>query len=128
MKANLEGFDAFDEELQSYLKTCDDDNVVQILKAGADELISDVRALPSPRSNITKATHTHLLDAVSGKAEGNKYIVGWGVYYGPIVEAGHTTPKGTKVSARAHLRPTLRDNRQKYESAMQKKFAEIGGH
>ena len=124
-----EGFDAFDRELANYMKAAEPDHVVEILKAGADQLVADVRSLPKPRSRIAKAGYTHLLDSVTGeeaKVKGD-YVVGWAKYYGPIVEKGHVTPKGTHVSARAHLKPTYRQNRDKYVAAMQKKLEEIGG-
>lgn len=123
------GFDAFDDELVKYMKAADPENIIQILKAGADQLVADVRALPQPRSRITKAGHTHLLDTVTGEEARQKgdYVVGWGRYYGPIVEKGHVTPKGTHVSARAHLKPTYQQNRDRYVAAMQRKLEEFGG-
>lgn len=122
------GFDAFDEELARYMKVTEPENVTAILKAGADQLVEDVRRLPQPRSGVIKAGYTHLLDSVTG-AEGkdNTYAVGWGKYYGPMVEKGHATVSGGHVAARSHLTPTYKANREKYAKAMQNKIEEIGG-
>ena len=116
------GYEYLDEACQQALRALDHASVVRILKAGADLLVSDVRALPSPRSQIARAGYTHLLDSVTGKEADDGYTVGWGKYYGPIVEAGHISPKGRRVAARAHLRPTYKQNMAKYQKAMQEEF------
>ena len=120
-----DGYQYMDEITQNALKAMDPASLVEILKAGADELVKDVRALPKPRSNRTG--YTHMLDSVTGQAEAPKYLVGWGRYYGPIVEAGHKSRSGKKVPARAHLRKTYKDHMEKYQKAMQDKFNELGG-
>lgn len=120
-----DGYQYMDEITQNALKAMDSASLVEILKAGADELVKDVRALPQPRSNRTG--YTHMLDSVTGQEESPKYLVGWGRYYGPIVEAGHKSRSGKMVPARAHLRKTYKDHMEKYQKAMQDKFNEIGG-
>lgn len=122
------GFDAFDDEIKRYMKAAEPENVTAILKAGADQLVEDVRRLPQPRSGVIKAGYTHLLDSVTGaERKDNTYAVGWGKYYGPMVEKGHATVGGGRVAARSHLTPTYKANREKYAKAMQNKIEEIGG-
>lgn len=124
VKTQPEGYQYLDEACQQALNAMNEGSVARILKAGVDKLVEDVRAMPKPRSNISRGGYTHLLDAVKGfELDGGEgYAAGWGKYYGPIVEKGHASPKGRWVASRAHLRPTYKQNMQKYQKAMQEEF------
>lgn len=97
------------------------DNVVEVLQAGADEFISDLKKLPSPRSRISKGGYTHLLDSFASRQEGQDVLVGWGKYYGPMVEGGTK-----KMAARPHFKRTWRQNEKRYYHKMTDRL--VGGN
>lgn len=111
------GFEELEDILSGYLKSAD--NAIKILEVGAAELVNNVRRLPSPRSRINAGGYTHLLDTISYKKVGDEIEVGWGKYYGPMVEKGTV-----KMRARSHLAPTYQMNKEKYYKKMIEK---IGG-
>lgn len=111
------GFDELEDILTEYSKSAD--NVMEILEVGAAESVNDVRRLPSPRSKINAGGYTHLLDTLSYKKVKDEIEVGWGKYYGPMVEKGTV-----KMRARSHLAPTYQMNKEKYYKKMIQK---IGG-
>lgn len=111
------GFEELEDILSEFAKSAD--NVVDILKVGAAELVNDVRRLPRPRSSLNAGGYTHLLDTVSYKRVNDEIEVGWGKYYGPMVERGTV-----KMRARAHLSPTYEINKEKYYKKMVER---IGG-
>ena len=108
----VSGFDELFKQLEKISGNAE--KVAPILEVGAEALVKDVRALPSPRSTIN---HTHLLDTVSHKVNGDEVEVGWGLYYGPFVERGTR-----KMGARPHVRPTFKKNQKKYYKLMQDKL------
>lgn len=115
---NEQAFSELEDTFADLMKAVD--NVPEILQAGADEFIKDLKSLPSPRSNINTGGYTHLLDTFASRPEGEDILVGWGKYYGPILESG-----SKKMAARAHFRPTWRKNAEKYYKTMTDKI--IGG-
>lgn len=114
-KIHTDGFDAFSRMLEEYGKKTEQKNVIKVLEVGARELAEDVRALPKPRSRVMTPGYTHLLDTVTHETEGNEVVVGWGRYYGPMVEKGTV-----KMNGVSHLRPTFERNRSRYYKDMQK--------
>lgn len=110
-----DGFDEFSKMLEELKKRTEVKNVTKVLEIGARQLVEDVRALPRPRSQINTPGYTHLLDTMTYKVAGEEVEVGWGKYYGPMVENGTTRMKGTE-----HLRPTFKRNKEKYYKNMQK--------
>lgn len=110
-----DGFDEFSKMLGEFKKRTEVKNVTKVLEIGARQLVEDVRALPRPRSQINTPGYTHLLDTMTYKVEGEEVEVGWGKYYGPMVENGTMKMKGTE-----HLRPTFNRNKEKYYKNMQK--------
>lgn len=74
---------------------------------GAREFVSDLRKLPKPRSKISKAGYTHIVDTFSMKREKSGIEVGWGKYYGPMLEHGTR-----KMAAREHLKPLLKETKK----------------
>lgn len=106
-----EGFDELSDLLSGYLEKIE--NTTEILEIGAKELVSDVRKLPSPRSRMNGSGYTHLLDTVAWKRAVNEIEVGWGKYYGPMVE------KGTRrMRAHPHMRTVVERNKERYYKKM----------
>ena len=93
------------------------DNMQEILQAGADEFVEDLKALPSPRSKIVRTSHTHIIDTFGSKTEDKSVLVGWGKYYGPIVEHG-----SIKMRAQPHFKLLWARNKEKYYKTMVSKF------
>ena len=110
-----DGFDEFSKMLEEFKKRTEVKNVTKVLEIGARQLVEDVRALPRPRSQINTPGYTHLLDTMTYKVAGEEVEVGWGKYYGPMVENGTTKMNGVE-----HLRPTFNRNKGKYYKNMQK--------
>lgn len=107
----------FQKELQEILAKMDDDNVVKVLKKGADALTQDLLKLPKPRSRIKATGYTHMIDTFADKVNGKEVEVGWGKYYGPMVEHGTV-----KMSAQPHLTPAYNRNADKYYKIMINNF------
>ena len=64
---------------------------------------------------ICKSGYTHLIDTFAKKVNGKEVEVGWGKYYGPMVERGHgIRGSSTRVAPRAHLVPCWNANAEKY--------------
>ena len=107
------GLDSLQKMLKELAEKADSSNVERAMEKGAQALIRDVRALPKPRSKITKSGYTHLLDSVAMRRNKGEIEVGWGKYYGPMVENGTT-----KMDAQPHFRPTFNKNKEKYYKLM----------
>ena len=115
----LDGFDELEKEFQAYIQQASPEKTSEIIKAGAEEFVRDLKAMPKPRSKIG-GSHTHLLDVFAMKKDGDGWLVGWGVYYGKFVERGTR-----KMSARPHMVPFWEQNKDKYHQTMQNKFLEV---
>ena len=115
---NEQAFSTLEKTFAELMKQADD--VQGILQVGADEFLKDLKALPSPRSRIGKSGYTHLIDSFAAREEKGDVLIGWGKYYGPIVEGG-----SVKMSARPHFKPTWRRNADKYYKLMSDKI--LGG-
>lgn len=111
-----DGFDELSKLLEQY--KIDDMEVVDVLEEGAKELVKDVAALPKPRSAIKTAGYTHLLDTVTYKTAKKEVEVGWGKYYGPMVERGAKTMN----KAHPHVSTTFEQNKERYYQTMIKKL------
>ena len=104
-----DGFDELEKLLNEYSKKTSQENILNVMEKGAAALVRDIMALPKPRSDIRKAGYTHLLDTMSYRRNRGEIEVGWGKYYGPMVERGtHRAPKGSP-----HVRPTFERNKGK---------------
>ena len=97
--------------LSEYAKKAD--NFMDALEIGATELVNDVRKLPKPRSDVRKSGYTHLLDSVTKNKTTKEIEVGWGKYYGTMVEKGTKRMRGTP-----HFAPTFEKNKEKYYKKM----------
>lgn len=107
------GFVDFEKILNQYSQKADIKNVLNVIEKGAEEFAKDVKSLPKPRRLINKSGYTHLLDTVTTKRKNEEIEVGWGKYYGPMVE------RGTKsFSGIPHMKPTFENNKEKYYKIM----------
>ena len=109
-----DGFDAFQELLKKY--EVSEEEVLKAMEQGAKEMCMDLRKLPRPRSNIRKSGYTHLIETFTYKKNKKDIEVGWGKYYGPMVENGTV-----RASASPHVKPYFKANQNKiYNSIINK--------
>lgn len=122
LKVDDSGLDDFSDLIAQYSEKLSQDKVLDILESGAEELAADGRKLPSPLSKIRAPGYTHLVKTISTKVNRSRreIEVGWGKYYGPIVENG--APGRPKYRRNAHLIPLYTRNQKKYYELMKKKF------
>ena len=107
------GLKEFQEMVNDFLRKASDENVTRVLKKGADAFTTDLLKLPKPRSRIHAAGYTHMINSFANRINGKEVEVGWGKYYGPMVEHGTR-----KMRAQPHLKPTFKSNSQKYYKIM----------
>ena len=111
-------FDGFDELIQ-YLDECvdkaDEANLEKVLEAGASEFVDDLLKLPKKKSKIRKPGYTHLINTFSYQKNKGQIEVGWGKYYGRMVESGTV-----KTKAHQHMNPLFQKNKEKYFATMTK--------
>ncbi len=115
---DFDGFDEFAKELERYAKNVEEEKVLSVMEEAADMLVEDVRKLPKPRSAVATAGYTHLLDTIQHERKNKEIEVGWGKYYGPMVE--HKTKFMRKEQP--HLEPTFEKNSKRYYEYMTKKL------
>ena len=111
-----EGFELLEKELEECIQKIE--KPIEVLEIGAREFTQDLLRLPKPMSKIKKAGYTHLVRTFSYKIGKNEIMIGWGKYYGPMVENGTI-----KMNARPHMTPLWETNKEKYYSKM---IAKIG--
>lgn len=115
MSNNVHGYDGFQDLaniIKYYAKGAE--NAMQGIEAGAKEFVNDLLKLPKPMSKIRKAGYTHLVRSFAHKKKNKDEIeVGWGKYYGPMVEHGTV-----KMDANPHIYPLWDRNKQKCYKTM----------
>lgn len=120
-----DNFGDFLDDLDNLEKLGDDETLSELVKTQADALVKDIRSLPKPKSSRNGITH--LLDGVTyteGKAP--NWVIGWGHYYGPMVEGGTKRQKGHGATpAQPHMMATYERNRDKYIRLAQEKFNQM---
>lgn len=105
------GFEALSEIIEKYVDKAN--NFIDTLEVGAKEFVNDLLKLPKPISKIRKAGYTHLINSFAHRKKKNEVEVGWGKYYGPMVE------HGTKnMDANPHVYPLWDKNKEKYYKIM----------
>ena len=102
------GFLELGKLLQDYVETAE--NILEEEEKIAKEFVDDLLKMPKPRSNICKSGYTHLIDTFSYRKKSKEVEVGWGKYYGPILERGAKQMK----KAHPHLGPAWEKNSEKY--------------
>lgn len=108
------GFEILQNQLSEIIKNVE--KPTKILEVGAKEFVKDLSKLPRPISEIRKSAYTHLIDTFAFQTQKKEVAVGWGKYYGFMVENGTI-----KMNARAHLNPLWERNKNKYYNLMTQK-------
>lgn len=106
-----DGFSALAEQLEFYMNGAE--NSMEILKDGAEEFVNDLNKLTKPMSRIRTSGYTHLVDSFAIDSTDKEIVVGWGKYYGRMVELGTV-----KMDARPHMYPLWEHNKEKYYKLM----------
>lgn len=101
----FEGFESLSELLNQYSDidfSSESENI-------AKSFVDDLKKLPSPKSQIIKSGYTHMIDTFSYERKNNEIVVGWGKYYGRMVEQGTK-----KMKAQPHFKSLWERNKDKY--------------
>ncbi|MBS5324596.1 MAG: hypothetical protein KHY34_13050 [Lachnospiraceae bacterium] len=105
------GFGEFAELLKEF--DVNEGEVLNVMEKGARSYIQDVRKLPRPRSRMNAPGYTHLLDTVTYRRNKQEIEIGWGKYYGPMLEHG-----AMRMTAVPHIGTTFERNKGKYYKTM----------
>lgn len=112
------GLEDFENEIRRMAeRLASEDAALDVMEAGVKEFVRDLRRLPKPRSQINKAGYTHLVDTFTWERTETTIKVGWGKYYGPMLEHGTR-----KMKAQAHLKPLFERNKVNYYRTMIQEF------
>ncbi len=109
------GFQDLMEELENAIQKAE--KPADIIEVGVKEFVNDLKKLTKPISQIHKSGYTHLINTFSYRKKGKEFEVGWGKYYGPMVENGTV-----RMTGRSHLRPCFEKNKEKYYNKMIKEI------
>ena len=120
----FEGFKELEDELKSYIQKAE--KPLEILVIGAKEFVKDLAKLSKPKSEIKKSGYTHLIDTFAYRVTKNDVEVGWGKWYGKIIEYGFNLKiknhsKKMHIT-RKHFRPVFDRNKDNYYKKMIDKF------
>ena len=107
------GLSEFEDLIKEYAEKVSDDKALDAVEVGAEEFAKDLLRLPKPRSQINKPGYTHIVSTFALERTDSGIKVGWGKYYGPMLEHGTR-----KMAARAHLKPLFERNKEKYYKKM----------
>ena len=119
MSNEVYGYDGFQDLadiIEGYIKKVE--NPTEILLVGAKEFVNDLLKLPKPISKIRKAGYTHLINTFAYREKKGEIEVGWGKYYGPMLENGTK-----KMSEQPHFYPLWNKNKEKYYKTMLTKLS-----
>lgn len=119
MYANNEfdGFDDLSKQLQDCVEKIEENHLLEILEYGAKQFVSDLLKLPKPKSRINANGYTHLVNTFAYRTKGKQIEVGWGKYYGPMVEDGTR-----RMKAQPHLVKLFENQKEKYYKSMIEKL------
>lgn len=107
VRDGFQGFEDLSKIIEQYAYATE--NVQEAFVAGAKAFVNDLDKLPKPYSQIRKSGYTHLLDTFTYEVKKKEVIVGWGKYYGRMVENGTD-----KMDAKPHFYPLFERNKEKY--------------
>lgn len=111
-RADMSGFDEFEKQMVRYAGNVD--KIDRVLEEGAKTFVQDLLKLPSPKSRISTPGYTHLIETFAWeKNRQGSFSIGWGKYYGPMVEKGTA-----KMGAHPHLVPLWVRNQERYYREM----------
>ena len=107
----FEGF----QELSKMLEECIDkvEDVTDVLEIGAKEFVNDLLKLPKPISQIRRPEYIHLINSFAYRKKKKEIEVGWGKYYGPMLENGTV-----KMNEKPHVYPLWERKRERYYKKM----------
>lgn len=112
---NSESFNSLFNDIQKYIKKAE--SPLAILEVGVKEFVKDLLKLTKPYSKISSSNYTHLVDTFTYEIKKEEIEIGWGKYYGRMVEDGtKLTPK------QPHLAPLYEKNKSKYYEKMKSSF------
>lgn len=112
---SYDGFNELFDELHFLIQKVE--NPTDILKVGAKSFVKDLSKLSKPHSKIRKSGYTHLVDSFCYEIRNEEIVVGWGKYYGRMVEDGTTMTR-----SQPHLRPVFERGKKNYYDAMLNEF------
>lgn len=112
------GMDELQNELKKLMDKASDEKALDIVEKGAEQFVEDLLKLPKPRRQIRSAGYTHLVSTFAQRRTRSDIEVGWGKYYGPMVERGTRTMK----KSHPHMQPLFNQNQMKYYEAMKKEL------
>ena len=115
MNDDFKAFDDLGSLIDSYVKAASEENVMDMLETGAKEFVSILMKLSKPFSKINSPGYTHLIRTFAYKRNKDQVEVGWGKYYGPIVENG-----SIKNLAHPHVGPAWERNKEQIYKKMLK--------
>lgn len=107
----FDGFEDLSKMLEEYIDKVE--NIVDVLEVGVKEFVNDLLKLPKPISKIRKSGYTHLVKTFSYRKKDKEIEVGWGKYYGPMLESGTKN-----MNAQPHVYPLWDKNKEKYYKTM----------
>lgn len=113
MAEDFEGLQRLADLLAGYSVNANPANILRAQKAGAEYFCEIMRRKSSPRGR----SREHMLDSIAYEQDAHNTVtvVGWGKFYGRMVEAGHRAggwAKSSKsVAANPHMKPEF--NKQK---------------
>lgn len=120
------GFEELIGDLKDYISKAE--KPLEILETGVKEYVNDLKKLTKPYSKIRCSSYTHLVDTFNYRKTNKDIEVGWGKYYGRMVEDG-TMSNGIKgkgrhnaTKAQPHMYPTFQKNKEKYYKKMLNAF------
>lgn len=119
-EAAQESFDELVKQLGELSKKASPKETKAILMSGATMMKNDANRLPYPISKIRSAGYSHMVNTFQAEESSHhdtEIEVGWGKYYGPMVE------HGTRLQhEQAHLIPLWNRNKERYFNAMAEAF------
>ncbi len=113
MADDFEGLQRLANLLEGYSKNASSANILRAQQAGAEYFCRVMRSKTSPRGR----SREHMLDSITYEqdAQNTETVVGWGKFYGRMVESGHRAggwaKAGKTVMPSPHMKPEF--NKQK---------------
>lgn len=113
----LAGFDDLSKYLQECTRKIESPHVQEVLEYGAKQFVNDLLKMPKPKSMINAIGYTHLVNTFAYRTKGKQIEVGWGKYYGPMVEDGTR-----RMASQPHLTKLFENQKEKYYKSMIEKL------
>jgi len=120
MADDFEGFQRLAHLLEGYSQNANPAQVLQAQKSGAEYFCEVMRRKASPRGR----SREHMLDSIAYEQDTRSVetLVGWGKFYGRMVEAGHRAGGWSKnsgdIAAHPHLKPEFDKQKEQIISRM----------